>query len=132
MLPKLDGGLTPQTELEMYASRDYRLAGSHLSGEVEGIEAVAQAVYFILNTERYAYIIYSWDYGIELEDLIGQELGYAIPEIERRVSEALAMDERIVEVEDFSFDTSIPGTVHATFTVVSIYGDISADLEVSI
>ena len=35
-------------------------------------EALRQAVYLILNVERYAYPIYSRNYGSELVDLIGQ------------------------------------------------------------
>ena len=40
-----------------------------ISGECDGVEAVKQAIYNILNTERYQYIIYSWNYGVELKDL---------------------------------------------------------------
>ena len=38
-----------------------------ISGECDGVEAVKQAIYNILNTERYQYIIYSWNYGVELK-----------------------------------------------------------------
>ena len=47
-----------------------------VSGETDGLEAMKQAVYLILSTERYAYPIYSWNYGVELKDLFGQPTTY--------------------------------------------------------
>lgn len=42
-----------------------------ISGFVDEREAVKQAIMLILNTERYKFLIYSWNYGVELEELIG-------------------------------------------------------------
>ena len=42
-----------------------------------------KVVFNILNTERYQYIIYSWNYGIELIDLYGQPVSYVIPELKK-------------------------------------------------
>ena len=103
-----------------------------IRGYVDGIEAMEQAVYKILSTERYRYLIYSWNYGIELEDLFGQSVSYVCPELERRIREALLWDTRIEDVGDFKFDTSIRGTVHVFFTVHTVFGDIEADKEVKI
>lgn len=40
---------------------------------MDGMEAVKQAVYKILQTERYKYVIYDWNYGVELEDLLEKQ-----------------------------------------------------------
>lgn len=40
-------------------------------GKADGEEANRQAILKILNTERYKNVIYSWDYGVELQDLRG-------------------------------------------------------------
>lgn len=101
-------------------------------GKCGGLEAVRQAIYKILNTERYAYEIYSWQYGVELSDLIGQSADYAIPEIERRVGEALMMDDRIAGVDSFEFERSAKNSILATFTVHTIYGDLSEEATVTI
>lgn len=103
-----------------------------IRGYVDGIEAMVQAVYKILSTERYRYIIYSWNYGIELEDLFGQPVSYVCPELERRIREALLWDERIEEVNNFKFDTSKKGIVHVYFTVSTIFGSLEAEREVRI
>lgn len=73
-------------------------------GECDGLEAVKQAIYNILNTERYRYIIFSWNYGVELQDLIGKPMDYVMVEVERRITEALTQDDRIDSVDNFEFE----------------------------
>lgn len=100
-------------------------------GKTDDIDAVQQAVYKILNTERYTYPIYSWNYGIELVDLFGQPIPWVYPELERRITEALVWDDRINSVTDFEFE-SVKNDVYASFTVNSIYGSFNASLVVGI
>lgn len=100
-------------------------------GYTDELEAMRQAVYKILMTERFRYIMYSENYGIETVDLYGREVSYVCPELERRIIEALTWDERIDGVDNFSFDTSVKGVVHVFFTVHTVFGDIDAEREVS-
>lgn len=102
-----------------------------VSGMTDGETAVLQAVYLILNTERYAYPIYSRRYGVELEDLIGKPKDYAMSEIKRRITEALEQDDRITGVEDWSFETGRK-SVTANFTVYTIYGELDFSKEVEV
>lgn len=107
------------------------LGGNSIRGYCDGLDAMKQAVFRILNTERYQYIIYSWNYGIETLDLYGQPVTYVCPELERRIEEALLVDSRITSVTDFEHDVSVKKVVHTTFTVHTIYGDIAAEKEVN-
>ena len=102
-----------------------------VSGMTDKRDALYQAIYLILNVERYAYPIYSRNYGSELCDLIGQPKEYAMSELKRRITEALEQDDRITGVEDWSFETG-RYTVLARFTVYTIYGKIRAEKEVTI
>lgn len=108
------------------------LENERVIGNVEGLEAMKQAIFKILNTERYQYLVYSWNYGSEFQDLFGMPVTYVCPELERRITEALTWDKRIKEVTDFSFDTSQRGKVIASFTVHTIYGDVITEKAVSI
>ena len=103
-----------------------------IRGHINKQEAVIQAIYKILNTERYQYVMYSWDYGIELQDLYGEPISYVCPELERRISEALTWDDRIQSVDDFEFDTSRKGEILVKFTVHTVFGDVAAEKKVSI
>ena len=56
-----------------------------INGFTDGLDAMKQTIYMILNTERYQYIIYSWNYGIELIDLFGEPITYVCPELEEEL-----------------------------------------------
>lgn len=100
-------------------------------GTVDGIEAVKQAVFLILNTERYENMVYDWDYGFETQDLIGMPIGYIYPELKRRIEEALTQDDRIESVEAFDFEKS-GAIVTVSFTVISKQGIFETATEVNI
>ena len=121
-------------EIEEQPSKTYRmdLNGDSVRGFCDGLEAVRQAIFRILNTERYQYIIYSKNYGMETLDLYGQPVTWVCPELERRIAEALTVDSRITAVTDFEYETDTKKILHASFTVHTIYGDLSAEKEVNI
>lgn len=119
-------------EFETQPDFTHKLNSEKVAGYVDEIEAYKQAVYKILSTERYDYVIYSWNYGIELKDLFGQPIPYVIPEIERRVTEAVMQDDRTESVSGFEFDTSKRGVVSVTFKATSIYGQAEFNLTVEI
>lgn len=119
-------------QVETQPSFTYKLNGNRVSGYVDELDAYKQAVYKILNTERYEHVIYSWNYGVELKDLFGQHIAYVVPELERRIREALMQDDRTVSVTDFQFDTSKFGEVAVKFKATSIYGESEQQLTVAI
>ena len=94
-------------------------------GYVDGVQAMEQAIYKILLTERYQYVIYNWDYGIELADLFGKTRAYVYPELKRRITEALKQDDRILEVDNFVFSAAKRDVVELSFTAHTIFGDFS-------
>jgi len=128
MIPSTTGFLEQDFVIEEQPSRTYKM---HLNetiiiGHTDQQDAMVQVIFNILNTERYQYIIYSWNYGIELIDLYGQPVSYVIPELKRRITEALTWDERIISVDNFSFDTN-KGKITCNFTVHTIFGDIETE-----
>ena len=124
----------PDLKIITLPTKTYRmdLDGNKISSYTDEQEAMKQAIYKIIRTERYRYIIYSWDYGIELEDLFGMPVSYCVPEIERRVTEALLQDLRINDVNNFEFDTSKKGVVLTKFTAYTKFGEIDISEEVTI
>lgn len=136
MIPSTSGFLNRDFEIERQPDLAYRIESSNdessVRGFVEGKEAVKQAVMRMLSTERYKYVIYPWWYGIETEDLYGEPATYVCPELERRITEALAVDERVMSVSDFEFDLKQKHSVHVMFTVHTIYGDIKSEKGVDV
>src|SRR5690606_35689433 len=101
-----------------------------IRGMIDELEAVKQAVFLILQTERYRYLIYSDDYGSELAGLIGREPLFIQSEIKRRIREALIQDDRIEDVTNFRLRFN-GDSVLVKFTVISIFGEIEAEREVT-
>ena len=89
-----------------------------------------QAIFKVLQTERYEHLIYSWDYGIETMDLYGEPMDYVESEIERRITEALTADSRILGVEEFEYADDKKGNLTVSFTVKTIFGDVKAERSV--
>ncbi len=133
MIPSTAGFLNQDFEIENRSSLTYQMQReNHLvRGYTDGLEAVKQAVYKIIMTERYQYIMYSWNYGIELLDLFGEPVTYVCPELKRRITEALLCDDRIQSVEHFEFEFPQKGVIHVTFIAHTMFGDIQAEKEVN-
>jgi phage baseplate assembly protein W len=106
---------------------------SRFLGRADDTDAIKQAVLKMIQTERYEYEIYSWDYGVELADLVGQPMPYVMSEVKRRITEALTVDDRIESVEDFEVQQSGKRTLQCSFTVVTEQGEeIDMEKEVEI
>ena len=120
-------------ETEEQTSKTYciNIEKNIISGYCDGIEAMKQAIYCILNTERFEYLIYSWNYGIESNHLIGQSTTFVIPEIERIITEALLQDTRITEVTNFQFEVN-KNQVIVKFTAITAVGEIDTEKVVEI
>ena len=134
MTPNTDNILLTNLETATeQTSRTYYLdvEKNIISNYCDGIEAMKQTIYCILNTERFNHLIYSWNYGIEIEHLIGESITYVIPELERVINEALIQDSRVVQVSDFKFEVN-KNKVIVTFKVITTVGEIESEKVVSI
>lgn len=133
MIPSTIGYLEKDFEIEKQSGKTYKMDPytNVIRGYCDDVEAVKQAIYKILNTERYEYVIYSWNYGIELQDLFGEPVSYVCAELERRITEALMQDDRIQSVSDFEFDTAKRHLLVCTFIVHTIFGDMKTEKEVN-
>lgn len=102
-----------------------------ITGMISGIKALEQTVFLILSTERYLWEIYSWNYGSELGGLIGKPMEYALSEIQRRITEALMQDDRIIDVTDFEFNCK-GSTVNVSFTIRNSINSLQLETEVKL
>lgn len=103
-----------------------------ISGMVDGLEAVKQAITKILLTERFKNLIYSDEYGCEIKDTL-MSAGYTDEFLEvvipALIEEALMVDERIFAVRNFEIkfaEHTIDGTL-IKFDVSTIYGDMTME-----
>lgn len=114
-------------------SRTWRLdfERGRVIGMIDGLDAVRQATAKILQTERFRYLIYDADYGVELANLIGRDPIFVRSELRRRIREALIQDDRIEDVTDFETDMA-GDAVTVRFTVVSSIGSFQEEVTVRV
>jgi len=106
-------------------SKTWGISDNRLVSQIDGLRAVVQAAYLALQTPRYKHLIYTWQYGSELEALIGKDEAFVLSESRRMIKDALSVDNRITDIRDFYY---IDKTVY--FTIDTIYGSANLSTEV--
>ena len=104
---------------------------NRISGYIDDKDAIVQAIYLILSTERYESVIYNWYYGTEFDSLVGKDRDFVKSELKRRIAEAILEDDRILDVTDFniSFNKDVANVV---FLVATNIGEININWEVNL
>ncbi|MFJ8099413.1 DUF2634 domain-containing protein [Lysinibacillus sp. NPDC096212] len=90
-------------------------------GFIDRREAMEQAIRKVLQTKRFAHLIYSDEYGFQ--NMIGEERLFVREELPRRIKEALLQDERITSIENFKLDFE-KDEAFVSLTAITIYGDV--------
>ena len=87
-----------------YPSYTYRLDTKNhvIIGMCDDVDAYAQAIYKIVNTEILRFPGYDGAYGTQTEDLIGADQVYVESELQDRLEEAILADDRFESVEILS------------------------------
>ena len=134
MIPSRINAITAQAETQTRPSLSYRLdfERKRITGKIDNIEAIRQAIQKILYTERYAWVIYSSQYGVELDRLIGKDYEFIATDIERTISDALLVDDRVLSLQDFVTNQRTLNTMEVSFVVNTIAGKTNMTSEVLI
>ena len=96
---------------------------------VEGKEAIKVWIYKAIKTVRYQYPIYSWDYGCEINSLIGQNYtkGLTKSESERYIKEAILINPYITDVKIIDINSS-KDILSVSIQVDTIYGEVNVNV----
>ena len=96
---------------------------------VDGVDAIKTWIYLALKTPRYNHTIYSWDYGSELNELIGK--GYSNDhleiEVERMLNDCLLINENITSIDNITV-TRTDDNLTVSFTVNTLLGGIDVNV----
>lgn len=103
----------------------------HIRGMIDRLEAVKQAVFLMLSVPRLEHLIYSQYYGHEINELAGKDDEYVYGDIERVIREALMIDDRISNIENFEFRKYGENFI-VTFRIITIFGSFDSKKEVNI
>ncbi|MCL6559540.1 MAG: DUF2634 domain-containing protein [Firmicutes bacterium] len=114
-------------------SRTYKIdfSSGRVGGFIDETDAMKQAIIKILQSERFLYLIYSWNYGIEMNAIVGKSYQVIASEIKRIIREALLEDRRITDVYDITAEQIDKRTLSVRFTASTVFGEVNIETEVS-
>lgn len=96
---------------------------------VEGAPAVAVWAWNALHTVRYRHPVFSWQYGCELESLIGRQYSADTKKAEavRYVREALTVSPYITAVNDIRVEFRHDGLLTVSCKIETVYGPLTIE-----
>lgn len=92
-------------------------------GVCSELDALKQSIFDMLSTQRFAHLIYTEDYGSNLDWYIGKDYELVVADIGREIEESLMIDDRITGVDGFSFGDRVQDKLEISFNVSSVFGD---------
>ncbi|MHC8464481.1 DUF2634 domain-containing protein [Weissella tructae] len=113
-------------------SNTYLVRNGRILSQVDGHEAMRQAVEKALSTPRYCVPWLSSNYGHDLNDLLGKPMEYAEMEVERMLKETFASDDRVEDVELIRLERVDKSSLLAVASVLTMYGEFTNDMEVAL
>lgn len=118
---------TSRVEFASYSSNEWIVDfESGDNGQPKSVlDAVAQDVRFALSTDRYKWPIMGSNFGVTFDDLIGTDYNYIRSEVVRRIRDALSIDDRILQVDDFQFTPLEDSGILISCVVQTTFGDVS-------
>ena len=133
MIPQISTLVETNTmpKVAPYSSLTFLINNDLIEGNVDGLASLRQTIRHILTTERYVYPIYSPNYGVELEQLIGKSMGYAKAKINNIIKNALLQDDRIIKV-DIINKVSNGDILSIDVKVLSVLGEFVEELDFKI
>ena len=122
------------TEVTASSIREYGLdfKSGRLTGKiVEGVNALCVWAYLALKAKRYRWVIYSWGYGDEVYELIGNSYSeeYLRSECRRYMEECLFENEHITGIEDLEV-SQIKDVLHIKFRMITDVGSKEVEMDV--
>ena len=107
----------------------YDVNGRHLL--LTGNPALEVWIYKALKTERFEYLAYSWQYGIELKPFIGKVMGVQerYSELRRVITECLMVNPYIRSIDSFSITPENRAElVRVHITLTTVYGEVEINV----
>ena len=123
-------GSAQSVEQTKQPSRTYCVdwQSGRIAGMVDGAASMAQSIDKIMQTERFSHLIYSWNYGMEWNTLIGRSGAVVESEVRRLLEEALLQDDRITGIQSCTVTSAGRRGRQISIVVNTIYGTITQEV----
>lgn len=107
--------------------KTYDLSSDKISGYIYDFDALKQSIAHYLEVAVGEKVIFTWDYGNDLLNILDQPIDILIANAKSAISNALLVDDRIIDVYDFSFERDCECLI-ITFTIDTIYGTTESEV----
>ena len=107
----------------------YDVNGRHIL--LSGNSALEVWIYKALKTERFEYLAYSWQYGIELKPFIGKVMGVQerYSELQRVITECLMVNPYVRSIDSFSITPENRAElIRVHITLTTVYGEVEINV----
>lgn len=91
---------------------------------IDNDDSIIQAVHKNLNTQRYAFDIYGWAYGLDMEMFVAEDLEYIQLHLPKYLRESLLRDDRIVSVDNINIVQQEVDSCLITFDITTREGTV--------
>ena len=110
---------------------DHPLVDNNEFKIVEMNDAISVWIYHAIKTYRYAFSIYSWNFGCEIDTLLGQNYtpAHTKAEVTRYITDALMINPYILSIEKIivNFDGD---TLQVDIRVITVYEELEVNFVV--
>ena len=98
---------------------------------VEMNDAISVWIYHAIKTYRYAFSIYSWDFGCEIDTLLGQNYtpAHTKAEVTRYIADALMINPYILSIDKIIVDFD-GDTLQVDVRVITVYEELEVNFVV--
>lgn len=131
MIPEIQNITFPRQTAQ--PSKTYKIdtASGRLVSKIDGKEAIRQAVDKILITERYAWLIYDWNYGIGLDKYIGKDFAYIKADIKKNAENAILYDDRVLQVNSVDVIQTGIDSMYIRYNISTTDGEITSTVKIA-
>lgn len=112
-----------------FEKHDFKYDGNGQHIIVSGNDALKIWIYKALMTERFRYLAYSWQYGLEVRPYIGKVMGVQerYSEMKRIIIECLMVNPYIKSIDSIEF-TAEREKLTVDISLTTIYGEVSVSV----
>lgn len=106
------------------------LDNKRIVDKIDGVKSVEQAIKKIILTEKRAYLIYDWFYGIGIQKYIGKDYYYIAADIQNTIKEAVKIDDRILTINSVELKKVGIDACYVVYNVTSTEGEVAGEVQV--
>lgn len=100
---------------------------------IDELEAVKQATFLHLGIENKSGFIHTAGFGVRFQQFYGKNIDYVITRLPNVVKDALAWDERIIDVSDFEFEKLDHDRIlKFSCLITSYYGEFTYEGQINV